>query len=99
MPEDTRTSTRTVTAWSSTTSNPSSCDSTFGVDSTNAAHSSQPSATAASRATAATVTGRRHAGGAAYRSVRVWSTPSMLPPRACPPAHGLRATAEGGRPR
>jgi mycothiol S-conjugate amidase len=78
--EEIRTSMRAVTRCSSTTWNPISCESTFGVDSTYAAHASQPSATSATTTTAAIMTGRRHAGGAAYRSVRVCSTTSMLPP-------------------
>src|SRR3954447_22683850 len=77
VPDATVTSTWAVTLCSSTTWKVTSSDSTFGVAWTKVAQASQPSATAASTAIAAIVTGRRHAGGAAYRSVRAWSTRSM----------------------
>src|SRR3569623_2894489 len=80
-PEVSRTSTCTVTEWASTTLKVPSCEDTLGVDSSYAAQAGQPRPTRASRTTAAIVTGRRHAGGAAYLSVRVWSTRSMAPSR------------------
>ena len=70
----TLTSIRAVAECASTTSQPIRFDSTFGLAWSIAAHASQASATTATTTTAVTVTGRRHAGGAAYRSDSVCST-------------------------
>jgi hypothetical protein len=80
VPSAMLTSTRAVAEWASTTCQPISCEWTFGVDSTNAAQASQASAATASTTTAEIVAGRRQAGGAAYRSVRLWSTPPWSHP-------------------
>src|SRR3569623_814905 len=88
-PEVSRTSTCTVTEWASTTLKVTSCADALGVDSSSAA----------------IVTGRRHAGGAAYLSVRVWSTRSMVPsrlwsmsPDPARPGEGLRLMHVHARP-